>query len=295
MKRREPFPTNLELRETNADGSEGAGLSHTPGGMFLLRVLELAADGEPRGGVTIVHDAGDHGARYEELAQPLAADGWAVSMPDLRGHGASEGVRGHSCGFIEVERDLGIVQDHLCFMFPESPKVLIGTGLGGLYALAFALEKPERVSALVLLNPLLEPRFALPAAKGGLLSMFKKVGPTSPGAIGYAPEQLSRDAAERAKYVGDKLRHDVITLQAGNAALALAASAQARASEVTCPTLVLLGSADPIAAPAVAQRLAGPQREIKTYPGMLHHLLHDTGREQVVADIRAWLSKALPR
>jgi alpha-beta hydrolase superfamily lysophospholipase len=295
MKRREPFPTHLELRETNADGSEGAGLSHTPGGLFLFRVLELAADGEPRGGVTIVHDAGDHGARYEELAQVLAADGWAISMPDLRGHGDSEGPRGHAFGFEEVARDLVAVQDHLCFMFPDSPKVVVGTGLGALYALAFALEKPERVAALVLINPLLEPRFALPEAKGGLLGMFKKVGPTSAGALGYTPEQLTRDAAERASHATDKYRHDAITVQAGRAVLELAKSIPGRVGELRCPVLVLLGSADPIAAPAVAERVLGAKGECKRYDGMLHHLLHDSGREQVVADIRAWLARVLPR
>lgn len=295
MKRREPFPTHLELRETNPDGSEGAGLSHTPGGLFLFRVLELAADGEPRGGVTILHDAGDHGARYEDLAQALASDGWAVSMPDLRGHGDSEGPRGHAFGFEEVARDLVAVQDHLCFMFPDSPKVVVGTGLGALYALAFALEKPDRAAALVLINPLLEPRFALPEAKGGLLGMFKKVGPTSAGTLGYAPEQLTRDAGERAKYTTDKYRHDAITVQAGRAVLELARGLPARLGGLHCPTLLLLGSADPIAAPAGAVRALGSKAESKTYDGMLHHLLHETGREQVVADIRAWLARVLPR
>jgi alpha-beta hydrolase superfamily lysophospholipase len=295
MKRREPFPTNLELRETNPDGSEGAGLSHTPGGMFLFHVLELAADGEPRGGVTIVHDAGDHGARYEELAQALAPDGWAISLPDLRGHGDSEGARGHAFGFAEVARDLVAVQDHLCFMFPESPKVLVGTGLGALYALAFALDKPERAAALVLINPLLEPRFRLPEPKGGLLGLFKKTGPTTPGQIGHTPEQLTRDPAERARIAADKFRHDVVTLQAGRAAQELAAGLPARVSELGCPVLLLLGGADSIAAPALAERVLGARAEVKRYDGMLHDLLHDVGWEQVVADIRAWLARVLPR
>ena len=36
--------TNLELRNSNPDGSEGAGLAHSTEGLFLLHVKELAAD-----------------------------------------------------------------------------------------------------------------------------------------------------------------------------------------------------------------------------------------------------------
>ena len=290
-----PFPTNLELRESNPDGTEGAGLSHTPGGMFLLRVLELAAAGEPRGGVTVVHDAGDHGARYEGLAQVLAADGWAVSMPDLRGHGDSEGPRGHSWGFPEVERDLIAIQDHLCFMFPESPKVLVGVGLGALYALAFALAQPDRAAALVLVNPLLEPRFDLPKPAGGLAKLFKKVGPTSPGAIGWKVEQLTEQAEEQARWRADARVHGVITLRAGETAVGLARDLPARLGALKRPVLVLCGDDDPIAAPARTAALGGDGRELVRYPGARHLLFHGGGAARARDDVRDWLRRVLPR
>jgi hypothetical protein len=50
------FPANLELRESTDDGKAVAGLSHKPGGMFLLFVQEAAVEGEPRGALTFVHD-----------------------------------------------------------------------------------------------------------------------------------------------------------------------------------------------------------------------------------------------
>ncbi len=82
------FLTNLELRESTETGEQAAGLSHSSmKGMLLLAVLELAARGEPIGAATVVHDAGDTGARYKELAMRLAGAGWAVALPDLRGHG----------------------------------------------------------------------------------------------------------------------------------------------------------------------------------------------------------------
>jgi alpha-beta hydrolase superfamily lysophospholipase len=149
------FLTNLELRESNEQGDSAAGLSHdSMKGMTLLSVLELAARGVPRGAVTIIHDAGDAGDRYRDLAEALAADAWAVALPDLRGHGRSEGERGHSAGLREVERDLGEILDHLAYRMPDAPKVLVGVGLGALYAAHFALARPGILAGLVLVNPL---------------------------------------------------------------------------------------------------------------------------------------------
>ncbi|MBK7645193.1 MAG: alpha/beta fold hydrolase [Planctomycetes bacterium] len=223
----EPFVTYLELRESTPEGEQSAGLSHTLSGLVLLHVLELAAAGEPRGAVTVVHEAGEHGGRYLDFARALASAGWAVALPDLRGHGRSEGARGHSNGLKEILRDLGDVQDHLAYRQPEAPKVLLGFGLGALWSLAYACEKPDDVAALVLVAPRLQPKFELPAKPSGLFKSFKKQASDAPGKLGFG---VAQDPA-------DPLRHDVITLRAGEQALEAAAKYGPRLAQLTLPVL----------------------------------------------------------
>ena len=234
MSPNEPFVTYLELRESTPEGDPSAGLSHSSAGLVLLHVLELAAAGEPRGAVTVVHEAGEHGGRYLEAARTLATAGWAVALPDLRGHGRSEGPRGHSNGMREILRDLGDVQDHLAYRQPEAPKVLLGHGLGALWALAYACEKPGDVAALVLLEPRLQPKFELPARPSGLFKAFKKLGPDTPGRLGFG---VAADPA-------DPLRHDVITLRAAEQALEAAAKYAARLPQLPMPVLNTAAQAD---------------------------------------------------
>jgi alpha-beta hydrolase superfamily lysophospholipase len=291
----EPFVTYLELRESTAEGEAGAGLSHHSKGLVLLHVLELAASGEPRGAVTVVHDAGEHGGRYLDLARSLAAVGWSVALPDLRGHGRSEGDRGHSNGLREVLRDLGDVQDHLAYRQPEAPRVLVGQGLGALYALAFASEHPEGVAALVLAAPLLEPRFVEPAAPGGLLRMLKRVGPDSPGRIGWKPEDLTSDAAERRARSADPLVHDVISLRAIQQAGETARTYRQRAPSLSMPTLVIQGDRDPLASVEAARSLAGPRVEVRIAAGLAHDVFHDARAAETIASVIAWLDSQLPR
>ncbi|MHC4376030.1 MAG: alpha/beta fold hydrolase [Planctomycetota bacterium] len=287
MSSQRSFVTNLELRESNTDGTEGAGLSHTAEGLFLLHVLELAADGDPRGAVTIVHDAGEHGARYESLANRFADAGWAVALPDLRGHGNSEGERGHCWGLPEPVRDIDSIQDHLAYQMPDAPKALVGVGLGALYSLAFALKHPGRVSALVLISPILKPAFQPLPKKGGLKGLFNKPKPTDPGVLGFTPEQLFNDAGAQSAYRGDSLVHDVVTRHTVDILPGQASSVLGQVGSLGTPTLILHGADDPLSAPADSSVIASA--ETRVIDGARHGLLHEASGDQTAADIVAWV------
>jgi len=290
-----PTVTYLELRESTPEGEASAGLSHSSKGLVLLHVQELAAAGEPRGAVTFLHDAGEHGGRGLPLARALAARGWAVALPDLRGHGLSEGPRGHSNGLREVLRDIGDVQDHLAYRQPEAPKVLVGQGLGAIWALSFALERRGEVAALVLLAPLFEPRFELPGAGGGLLGLFKKVGPQSPGRIGWSAAQLSHEAGEQAARAADPQVHDVITLRAGQQAAEAAARARARVSELQLPVLIVSGGADALSPVEHAAGLRAARLEHQVLGGAAHDLLHERRTPELLELVGQWVDRSVPR
>ena len=283
--------TNLELRESNPDGTGGAGLSHTAGGMFLLHTLEIAEEGEPRGGVTVVHDLGDHGGRYEQFAEFLSKAGWAVSLPDMRGHGSSEGARGHCLGMPEIVRDLNDTQDHLTIFAPGIPLGLIGQGLGGLQVLNYLIENPGRVLGAVVLSPTLSPSFDLPVKKGGLGGLFKKVKPESEGSIGNTPAKMTSVESEQKALSADAMVHDIVTVRSGEVATQAAQNVRARASEISVPVLILHGADDEIAKVADSQALAGGNIEVRVINGARHDLLHESGTQELQAEILEWLEQ----
>jgi alpha-beta hydrolase superfamily lysophospholipase len=246
--------------------------------------------------VTIVHDAGEHGGRYLDLARALAAGGWSVALPDLRGHGRSEGEIGHSAGIREVLRDLGDVQDHLAYRQPEAPRALVGQGLGALYALAFAFENPGGVAALVLSAPLLDPKFDVPKPARGLVGrMFKSIGPTTPGRIGWKPEDLNAGAEDQASRARDELVRDVITVRAASQAEEAARLYRGRIRDLQLPTLILQGSEDPISSRKDVEALAGGSVELRILESARHDLFHGAGATSAVSGVAAWLDAKLPR
>lgn len=289
------FVTNLELRDSNPDGTEGAGLSHTAEGLFLLHVLELAGAGEPNGAITIVHGFGGHGGLYQGPGEFFAARGWAVALPDLRGHGNSEGPRGHVWGLPEPVRDLDSICDHLAYRLPDAPKVVIGTGLGAIFAAAYGLAHPDRMAALVLISPVLAPKLSEPPKPGGLKAMFKKPKPLDVGPLGLTADQLTADAAAMANWEGNPLVHDQVTRHTAQNLPREAADVAARLSQLAVPTLILHGADDPLGDVAASQALAGERIDVRTLEGRKGDLLREADWTERCEEIAQWLDRNVVR
>lgn len=285
--------TNLEQRASNPDGTEGEGLSHKTGGiggagMVLVQVLELAppsnllVDGEPRAAAIVVHDLGGHGRQYEALAGALSQAGLIVSLPDLRGHGSSEGPRGHCPGIPEPVRDIHNVREHVAYRMPGARSVVIGVGAGALYAMEYAKKHADEVHSLVLAAPLVKPAFEIPSKGKGLLGMFKKPGPNDPMPLGWSADQMRSEGA--AAWQSDGKRCDAITVRTAEVVQAAAADAVRGFKELGKPTLVLAGGDDPIAREGDVRAFATELgAECEVFPGRRHDLFGDGGGADVIA------------
>jgi alpha-beta hydrolase superfamily lysophospholipase len=69
--------------------------------------------------------------------------------------------------------------------------------------------------------------------------------------------------------------------------------------KLTVPVFIIHGTVDKATRPAGSQRFydaAGSKdKTLKLYEGHYHDLLNDLGKEEVMADILAWIDKRLPR
>ena len=105
-------------------------------------VLE-GGDGPP---VVLLHGAGEFAASWMRVIPELVA-AHRVIVPDLPGHGASE-VSGEPLDIPGVLAWLGELIERTCL----SPPALVGHLLGGAVAARFAIEHPDRLSGLMLVD-----------------------------------------------------------------------------------------------------------------------------------------------
>ena len=109
--------------------------------------------------ILLLHGMLDQGATWEMVATRLAADGFYVVAPDLRGHGRS----GHAplCSeyhLVDFVADMDAIVQHWCEAgqsLAERPITVVGHSMGSLVAAMLAAARPERIAALVLVESIL--------------------------------------------------------------------------------------------------------------------------------------------
>jgi alpha-beta hydrolase superfamily lysophospholipase len=168
---------------------------------------------------------------------------------------------------------------------------LFAHSMGGLVSIS-SIQDGLAPARFALSNPLLGVRVKAPALKISAAKILSKVWPTLGLTNELDPSMLSRDASVGKAYAADPLVYDKITPRWYTEMLA----AQLRALTVTrfpMPTQFFLSDADPICDPVAAERLAKAAGcPVKLYPGMLHELVNEIGKEQVIGDIATFLEGA---
>jgi pimeloyl-ACP methyl ester carboxylesterase len=119
----------------------------------------LAWDGPASPGdltFVLVHGFGDLAYAWHEVAERLALHGQVIA-PDLRGHGDSDWISGGGYYyFMDYVADL----DDVIVQLAHRRVVLVGHSMGGSISAYYAGTRPERVSALALLEGLGPPDMA---------------------------------------------------------------------------------------------------------------------------------------
>jgi alpha-beta hydrolase superfamily lysophospholipase len=100
-----------------------------------------------------IHGIGMHGAPYGAVAAAFTARGITLVIPDLRGHGRSEGERGVLAEPHVLRADVGAVIARIHERRPRAPVVLAGDSMGGLLAADYAWRGEQPLAGLVLLVP----------------------------------------------------------------------------------------------------------------------------------------------
>lgn len=224
----------------------------------LTRIHELtwAPEGDASGSVVLVHGYGEHIGRYDEVGRTLASAGFHVRGTDLRGHGKSGGKRGFCKSFREYLDDLEQLVERAREGAPELPLLIVGHSFGGLIATCFCLERAHvPVDGLALSSPYFGLRLQVPRAKIIAGRVMSTVYPSLALPSGLKGADVTRDPAIAAAYDRDPLNNKNATARWFTETSEAQAFVLANAGRLSLPLLLMAGGADPIADPAVAERM----------------------------------------
>jgi lysophospholipase len=260
-----------------------------------IHVEHYRAQGEARLALVMVHGYSAHCGLYRHVGHALASAGIAVTQFDCRGHGRSDGLRGHIVDFDDYVEDLATVVDWARQQDAGKPWALLGHSLGGAISLAFVLDKTrtEMPGRLVLAAPWLKLKMKVPVPKRMAANVAARVLPTFTMPNGLSAENVSRNPLVLAGFDKDPLVHHVATAGWFMATLRAQARIRLQPKQLRVPTLLLVAGGDRIVANEATlafARAAGPIVEVRHYPELFHEMFLEPEAERVLADIAAWLA-----
>ncbi|MFN0064014.1 MAG: lysophospholipase [Myxococcaceae bacterium] len=252
---------------------------------------------QPLADVAMVHGYGDHSGRYVRLRRALTEAGLAAHGFDYRGHGRSDGARGHCKAFSEFADDLERFWTRVRENSAGRKTFLFAHSHGVLVALDWLSRKPGGVQGLVLSAPFLEFGFTPPPLKVLGARVVGLALPSFPFQNALEVGQLTRDTDIQRETEQDALYHRVATPAWFFQVRKAQAMLRTRAAQIHLPTFLFYGSEDPISAVGAMrsffESLAAKDKTTKAYVGAKHETFHDLRRAEVERDIVKWISSRL--
>lgn len=248
-----------------------------------------------RAAIVVVHGLGEHSGRYEAFGARMADYRFATFACDLRGHGLSDGRRGHVPSFDAVLQDVDRFRREVQGLTDERvPLFVLGHSMGGLIALRYQEEYAKAFTGAIIVSPWLATALPVPRWKVTLANLVAPVLPALPVRNGVDAADLSHDPDVVTAYRNDPLVHSRITPRLFIEASKAMGLVLQRADRLTDPLLFLIAGDDRLVAAEKSLRFAGrlpaELTTIRHYPGMYHEVLNETERSVPMRDIREWVA-----
>lgn len=293
-----------------------------------LHAFRCVPEGKIRAIVQISHGMVEYIDRYKPFAEYLAARGILVTGNDHLGHGGSIRTKEDYGYFALPDGNATVLADlhELTLLtkklYPDIPYFIMGHSMGSFYARQFVCEYGSEVSGAIFMGTGYQKKSAVIFGRlvcrvlaiffgwhhrSQLVATLSSLG-NNKGLEGRSSgDWLNRDPVEVDKHCNDPQCAFIFTLNAYysmfTGILRLHDKSFLAKMPKDLPVFFVSGDADPI-----GEQGRGVQRAIeslrgvgvkdircKLYPGARHELLMELNRDEVFADIAAWLDLQLQK
>ena len=251
---------------------------------------------KPSGNILLVHGFGEHCGRYDALTSQLNEKGFNVFRFDLRGHGRSDGKRGHIFEFEEYMQDFSCFKE-LALSHPDvhQDSFLLAHSYGGLIAMSALLRDPSDIRGLVLSSPFFGMADGIPKWKIGLGKILSKYLPALSLPTEINPEDVSHDPKTINEYATDTLIGRTASTRWLTETLGAQERAFDQASQLQMPLLWQQAGDDRLVSKAkgrsVFEAVGSSDKTWIEYPNMFHEIWFEKDRDQPIGALTKWLEQ----
>lgn len=273
-------------------------------------------EGEVRGVVQLVHGICEYAERYQPFAAFLTARGFAVTGNDHLGHGQSvkdPSEYGYFTRWSDLVEDVRALRELVGEKLPGLPYFLLGHSMGSFVVRTYLIDYPGTVSGCLLsgtayYSPSAAVAGKLITALGDPHKVNRLFYAISIGsynkALGHTrtnADWICRDEAVVDAYLADPMCNFPTKGGMNHAMMAglgrVASAGELAKMDKTTPLFLFAGDRDPVGGmgrgvkkvKALFDKAGCRDVTMKLYPGGRHEMLNETDKDQVYADVLAWL------
>jgi len=260
-----------------------------------LFVRKWRTDQKPDAHILLIHGFSEHSGRYEEWARKFVAENIEVVAFDLRGHGKSGGIRGHTPGFNQLLRDIDLVVNQINGS-DNKPVFLYGQSLGGGLVINYGLSRSNGFNGIIATSPWLKLSTEPKAFILLLSRALKIIAPRAVKDSRLDINFLSHDPEVIRQYEADPLTHRQITPHLFFGARKAGYQAIKKAGRIKHPLLLMHGTDDKITSPKASeqfvQNAVKANKNVRFIPweGLYHELHHEVEKDRVFEAIQSWIN-----
>ena len=258
---------------------------------------EWSPEIQPKAIICLIHGLGEHVGRYEHVGKVLVDAGYTLLGADLRGHGNSEGQRGHSPSYESFMQDIDGLLHEANKRYPGVPLFLYGHSLGGILVLYYALQRKPAIQGVISTGAAMKTALTEQKFKVFLAKLLGSIMPTGSLASGLDPKSLSLDPKVVEAYIHDPLVHNRMTFAMGKNSMIAIDWIYTHAREFDLPLLMMHGVEDKLGYPAGSQQFAKLVPEglctLKLWDGFAHEIHNEPEKADVFKVMVEWLDSQI--
>lgn len=246
--------------------------------------------------LVLLHRGHEHADRWDTVVPGLMMPDTAIFAWDARGHGDSDGQRGHASCFMQYVRDLAEFFAHIktAHGIGEERIVLVAHSVGAVIAATWVHDYAPQLAGLVLATPAFDVNLIVPGALASI-RMLLKVKPNTIIKSYVEGTWLTRDPEAAAAYDADpKITKDIsarILVDLFDASQRVISDAMV----MDRPLLFFSATADRVVTRKSLNRFfsnyGATEKEHVTLQDARHAIFHDACRDEVTTAIREFVER----
>ena len=260
-----------------------------------LFAQEWKPQSKPIAAIALVHGLGEHSSRYNHVAEFFNKSNMGFVGFDLRGHGRSEGKRGHIPSDESIWQDIKLLLKKTRAKYKGTPIFLYGHSMGGEFVLAYSIKKQPKISGVIATSPGICPKDPVSFPKYLMAKIFNIIYPSIQMNNDLDRTGLSHDKEIVNKYNNDPLVHGLISARLGLSIIENGKWILKNGSKLNLPLLLMVGEKERLVNIQAIKDLSKkvPNVDFKIWPGLYHELHNEPQKEEVLNYMLKWINKQI--